>query len=103
MNNTGIIPVECKILIEPDDVGDKAGEEKTIIMPDETKHREQAATSTGTLLAIGGTAFHDWLDERKPQVGDRIVFTKYAGEVRKFNGKEYRIANDVDICAILEE
>ena len=103
MNETGIIPVECKVLILPDKAAKTAGTEGLIHMPDTVHEREQSATSTGTLLAIGGTAFCDWRDERLPSVGDRIVFAKYAGEIRQVEDTEYRIANNVDICAILEE
>jgi len=99
MNKSGILPVEFKILIEPEIV-----EEKTaggIILAPKTKDMEQMAQVKGRLIAIGGNAFEDWKD--KPKIGDRVYFGKYAGYIVKGNdGKEYRLCNDKDICAIIE-
>lgn len=100
MNKSGILPVEFKILIEPEIV-----EEKTIggiILTPKTKEMEQMAQVKGILIAVGGNAFEDWKD--KPRTGVKVYFGKYAGYIVKGNdGKEYRLANDKDICAIIEE
>ena len=100
MNESKILPCEYKILIEPEIV-----EEKTaggIILAQKTKDMEQMAQVKGVLIAYGGNAFEDW--KNKPKVGDKVYFGKYAGYVVKGNdGKEYRLANDKDICAIIEE
>lgn len=99
-NKAKILPVEFKVLIEPEIV-----EEKTlggIILAPITKEREQMAQVRGILIAVGGNAFEDWND--KPKVGDKVYFGKYAGYIIKGgNGKEYRLCNDKDICAIIEE
>lgn len=99
-NESKIRPVEYKVLIEPEIV-----EEKTtggIILTPTTKDREQMAQVRGLLIAIGGNAFEDW--ENKPKIGDKVYFGKYAGYIVKGNdGKEYRLCNDKDICAIIEE
>lgn len=99
INKSGVLPVEFKILIEPEEV-----EEKTaggIILAQVTKEKEQMAQVKGILIAIGGNAFEDWND--KPKIGDKVYFGKYAGYIVKGNdGKEYRLANDKDICAIIE-
>jgi len=100
MNNSKILPCEFKVLIEPEIV-----EEKTaggIILAPITKDKEQMAQVRGVLIAIGGNAFEDWKD--RPKVGDKVYFGKYAGYIVKGNdGKEYRLCNDKDICAIIEE
>ena len=99
-NNSKILPCEFKVLIEPEII-----EEKTaggIILAPITKDKEQMAQVRGILIAIGGNAFEDWND--KPQAGMKVYFGKYAGYIVKGNdGKEYRLCNDKDICAIIEE
>jgi len=99
-NKSGILPLEFKVLIEPETI-----EEKTaggIILPQKTKEMEQMAQVRGILIDIGSNAFEDW--GLIPDAGDRVYFGKYAGYIVKGNdGKEYRLCNDKDICAIIEE
>jgi chaperonin GroES len=100
---SGILPTEFKVLIEPETV-----EEKTkggIILPDETKERDQFAQMKGTLVAVSPLAFTyaDWASEDdKPKPGDKVLFAKYAGaKVTGMDGREYRLANDKDVAAVL--
>ena len=101
-NESGIYPVEYKILVLPIEV-----EEKTqggIILPDETKERDQFAQMKGTLVAASPLAFSydDWKDAQPPKPGDTVLFAKYAGAVvNGKDGKKYRIVNDKDVCAVL--
>lgn len=99
MNTSGLHPVEYKILIEPEDV------ERTsaggIVLVDKVTEREKMAQVRGKLIAVGGNAFEDWQDPI-PQVGDIITYAKYAGLIVKgVDEKEYRLANDKDITAIV--
>lgn len=98
-NSHKIKPVEYKVLIEPDNI-----EEKTaggIILASVVKEKEQMAQVKGVLIDIGGNAFEEW--NEKPKIGDKVYFGKYAGYIIKGNdGKEYRLCNDKDICAIIE-
>lgn len=104
-NESGIYPVEYKILVRPIEV-----EEKTkggIILPDETKERDQYAQMEGLIVAASPLAFtyDDWKgqDDAKPKPGDRVLFAKYAGAVvTGKDGKKYRIINDKDACAVLK-
>lgn len=99
-NESGIKPVEYKVLIKPVEVEDKTS--GGLYLPDTIKDKEQMAQIKGVLMAIGGNALEDWND--KPQIGDRVYFGKYAGYIIKGkDGKEYRLCNDKDICAIIEE
>lgn len=101
-NTSGILPIEYKCLISP-----KVVDEKTkggIIIPDESKEREQFAQMEGELVACSPLAFtyDDWKDANPPKPGDRVLFAKYAGaKVTGKDGKEYRLVNDKDICAVL--
>ena len=103
-NESGIHPTEFKCLVLP-----KAVEEKSkggIILPDETKERDQFAQLEGTLVDASPLAFtyHDGTVKafNPPKPGDHVLFAKYAGAVVKGrDGKDYRLVNDKDICAVL--
>lgn len=77
-------------------------EEKTksgIILPDSAKEKPQEAI----VLAVGQGKGPDG-EEVAMQVkeGDRVIFSKYAGTEVKFEGKEYIIAKQDDIIAVVE-
>lgn len=62
--------------------------------------QEQYAQNEGYLIAAGGDAFHDW-EGNIPEIGDRVLFNKYAGFILKDG--EHRIINDTDIQAVIGE
>lgn len=104
-NESGIFPTEYKVLVSPAEVDAKT--KGGIIIPDETKERNQFAQMEGTLVAVSPLAFSyagegEWNGAPKPSVGDRVLFAKYAGAVVKGrDGKDYRIVNDKDLSAVL--
>ena len=79
-------------------------EEKTkggIVLPDTAKEKptegEVIAVGTGTVLENG---------QKLPlevKVGDRIIFSKYAGTEVKLDGDEYVIFSERDVLAIIEK
>jgi chaperonin GroES len=100
MNDSGIHPVEFKVLIKPVAVEDKT--QGGIFIPDSLKEKNKYATDKGTLLAVGAIAFTEpsWLE--CPQVGDTVLFDRYAGGlVKGVDGEEYRLINDKEIQAVL--
>lgn len=106
-NESGIRPIEYKVLIKPDPV-----EEKTsggIIITDELREREQQAQVKGTLIAWGGKAFSHkdmWSDDERSSlfIGSRVFFNKFDGlVVFGADDEEYRLCNDKDIGAIIEK
>ena len=89
------MPVLYRLKVKPDPI-----EEVTaggIILSAVTKERDQAATVTGVVVAVGDSAF-----EGSPVLkeGDRILFAKYGGLVHKEDGEEYRFLNDEDLIAV---
>lgn len=78
-----------------------------ILIASSNKDRQQEATTTGTLMAYGKDAWD--FGDGKPwaRVGDKVVFKQYEG--LKFTEKEgdktitYRIMNDDDVVAVVEE
>lgn len=103
LNQSGIAPTEFKCLVLPMVIDEKS--KGGIILPDETKDRDQYAQMEGTLIAVSPLAFTyaDWPDgAMPPKPGDRVLFAKYGGIVRKGkDGKDYRLVNDKDISGVL--
>ncbi|MGG3915121.1 co-chaperone GroES [Rossellomorea vietnamensis] len=79
-------------------------EEKTasgIVLPDSAKEKPQEgkvmAVGTGRILDNGERVALEVV------VGDRIIFSKYAGTEVKYQGTEYLILRDSDILAVVGE
>lgn len=78
-----------------------ASEEKTksgIVLPDTAKEKPQE----GEIVAVGPGKFEK--GEREPldvKVGDRVIYSKYAGTEVKVEGDEYLILKQADILAIV--
>lgn len=78
-------------------------EEKTssgIVLPDKAKEKPQegkvVAVGPGRILDDGSRVQMD------VQVGNRVVFSKYAGTEIKIDGKEYLILRQDDILGVYE-
>jgi chaperonin GroES len=79
------------------------GEMKTksgIVLPDTAKEKPQEGeiveVGTGKVLDNGQRVALD------VKVGDRIIFSKYAGTEVKFEGQEYLIVSERDILAVVQ-
>ena len=115
-NQSGIHPCGDRVLIKPDEIEEKT--EGGIIIPDTVNEVHAMAQSIGTFVAAGPDAYvHSVTWDRQGQVierrgysesfakpGDRVAFAKYGGlQVNGKDGKSYRIMNDEDITAVVEE
>jgi chaperonin GroES len=76
-------------------------EEKTksgIIMPDTAKEKPQE----GEVVAVGpGKVEKGARVVPDVKVGDRVIYSKYAGTEVKYDGQEYLILKESDILAIV--
>lgn len=104
-NTSGIEPIDQRVVVLPDPV-----EEKTkggIILPDQHKDQQRWAQARGTLVAAGACAWSEAKRERgfvAPEPGARVMFAKYGGVTFEGDdGEEYRIMNDEDVTAVLQE
>lgn len=105
MNNSGIKPLDMRVLVRPDPV-----EKRTaggIILPESALEQKEHAQVKATLVAVGINAWCEAKVTRgfeAPKPGARVMIAKYGGVlVTGADGQEYRIMNDQDITAVLEE
>ena len=77
-------------------------EEKTqsgIILPDSAKEKPQDAV----VIAVGQGKGEDGKDiEMQVKVGDKVIYSKYAGTEIKLDDEEYITVDQNDIIAIVE-
>lgn len=99
----GVRPVEFKVLIRVDEVEEmtKGG----IILPSVALDRGMIEQESGEIIAMGECACSelDIWGKNPPKVGDKVIFSKYAGANIKKLGKKYRLIQDKDLGAIMED
>ncbi|QNO15223.1 co-chaperone GroES [Alkalicella caledoniensis] len=78
-------------------------EQKTasgIVLPDKAKEKPQegevVAVGSGRILDNGSKA------ELEVAVGDKVIYSKYAGTEVKHDGQEYLILSERDILAVIK-
>ena len=92
MAKINIKPLADRVLIEP-----AMAEEKTaggIIIPDTAKEKPQK----GTVVAVGPGKKDEPMSVK---VGDKVLYSKYAGTEISFEGTDYLIMKESDIVAIV--
>lgn len=96
-----INPLGDRVVIEPLN-DDKGGKTKSGIYLPETVDKERP--EQGKIIAVGPGKFSN--DGKRMPVnvkkGDTVLFTKYGPNEIKVEGKEYLIAREEDILAIIE-
>ena len=102
MSEHGICPKGHRILVLPEAVETKTA--SGIITSTGTQIlRDELAQVDGIVVAMGNTCYSDQ-PEPWCKVGDRVIFGKYSGIFREGKDeKTYRVVNDLDIVATLEE
>ncbi len=94
-----IQPLSDNILIQPEAVEEKT---KTGIFLPESAKKEKP--EKGTVIAVGPgkrnkDGKHNPVDVK---AGDKVLFTKYGPNEIEINGKEYLIAREEDILAVIQ-
>ncbi|ADL69596.1 MULTISPECIES: co-chaperone GroES [Thermoanaerobacterium] len=70
-----------------------------IVLPGTAKEKPQQ----GEVLAVGSGEYIDGKRvELEVKVGDKVIFSKYAGTEVKLDGEEYLLLRQNDILAIVE-
>ena len=94
-----IKPLSDHILIEP--IKEEEKTKSGILLPDTA---EKEKPEQGRVVAVG-PGKRNKKGERAPidvKVGDKVLFTKYGPNEIKVEGKEYLIAREEDILAVIE-
>ena len=103
-NPSGIQPTHYKVLVAPKMVDEKT--DGGLYLPEKFKEKQQHAQKEGILLAVSPLAFtyaKDWPEGSKPQVGDRVLFSRYAAdEVTGQDGETYWLMQDECISAVMK-
>lgn len=108
-NTSGRWPIGDKVLIKTDKASDKLGTTGKLYIPEDTKKTMSLGATTGTICAIGGDAFM-WntsytkpFSGKRPQPGDRVVFTRYSGEgLLGDDGQVYRMMSEGAIGGLID-
>ena len=96
--SVNIKPLADRVVLEViDDSEQSAG---GIYIPDSAREKPQQAL----VLAVGpGRSVDGRLEAMTVQVGDKVLFAKYAGtDVRLPNGREVKIVSEKDLLGILQ-
>lgn len=103
-NESGYQPTGDRVLILPDQCAEQTS--GGLYLDPTTMERITAASETGILAAMGDMAFdktargRQWTG-RKPAIGDRVYFERYAGVILVGDdGKTYRVMDDDAVAAI---
>lgn len=107
VNESGIAPIGDRVLILPDSAADQT--EGGVFVTDEQRERMDQAAETGILVAMGQDAWL-WNSDRtrkyegtKPQVGQRVIFERYAGSFNHAaDGRRYRLMDDKCVAGLFE-
>ncbi|MHB0959214.1 MAG: co-chaperone GroES [Pirellulaceae bacterium] len=97
-NKIRLQPIGDRVVVERE-----ASEERTaggIVLPDSAKDKP----ARGTIVSVGdGKLLEDGTRSKlQVKVGDRVVFSSYAGEGFKIDDQELLLMREDDILAILE-
>jgi chaperonin GroES len=92
-----IVPLNDKIVVERLEAEDKSA--GGIIIPEAAKEKPKQ----GKILSLGEGKFLDNGTRSKFQVkvGDKVLFTSYAGSEVNVEGKDYLVMTEDDILAIV--
>jgi chaperonin GroES len=95
----GIRPIHDKILVSRDEP--EAMTAAGIYLPESGKEKPKS----GTILAVGTGRINTETGHLIPltvKVGDKVLFTSYAGTEIKLDGEEYLMMSESDILAIVD-
>jgi co-chaperonin GroES (HSP10) len=99
MNESGLNPVEYKVVVMPDPIEETTGG-GIIVKTEANQHEEWLRQTRGTLVAVNDMAFAGWTGN-VPKEGDKVYFAMFAGIVD--HSKTYRVMDDKNILAVIEE
>ena len=99
MAQTRLRPLDDRVVVEPMEAESKTA--GGIVLPDSAKEKPQR----GVIESVGNGKLLDNGSRGKLQVevGDRVLFTSWAGETFKIGDDELLLMREEDILAVLED
>lgn len=91
-----IKPLGDRVVIKKIEVEEKT--KSGIVLPSSAKEQPQMAE----VIAVGPGIANDEKKKEELKVGDKVIFSKYAGTEVKVDGEEYTILKLNDILAVIE-
>ncbi|MFG0327225.1 MAG: co-chaperone GroES [Phycisphaerales bacterium JB037] len=94
-----IRPLHDKVIVRRDEADDKT--ESGIFLPESSKDKPK----TGVVEAVGDGKLNTDTGERTPltvKVGDRVIFTSYAGSEIKLEDDELLVMSEDEILAVID-
>jgi len=85
-----IKPLGDRVLIKP--ITEEKRTEGGLVLPDTSKEKPQKAE----IVAVGK------LEDVELNVGDRVIFSKYAGTEIKLEGEDYILIDSGDVLGLIE-
>lgn len=79
-----------------------------LLIPESQKKREEDGNDIGVVVAFGPTAYKGFAGCECPEdwgvtVGDTVEYRRYDGKRLSSKEENYRLINDSDIIAVIEE
>lgn len=90
-------PLFDRVILSPEKSAEKS--QGGLMLPSTSQEKSQIAT----VVAVGEGGIVDGKEVMmKLKVGDRVLYTKYAGSEFKIDGNEYIVIKQTDILAVVE-
>lgn len=100
-----INPILHRVIVQPDDVQEVDGviaRARAAGLHVELDKREQKATTVGTVVSVGSTAYKEFgttADQEGVTVGAKVLYAKYSGAA--IPNSELLMLNDEDILGVV--
>lgn len=96
---TSVKPLNDHILVRPAEA--EAVTAGGIILPDSAREKP----AQGTVVAIGeGKVLEDGTRAKfQVKAGDKVIYSKYAGHDINIDGDEYKVIQETDVYAVIED
>ena len=91
-------PLGDRVVVKPSEKEEKT--KSGILLPDTAKEKPQE----GVVEAVGNGRLNENTGKREPidlAVGDRVIYSKYAGNEVKLEEEDYLILSEKDILAVV--
>ena len=106
-NTSGVDPINERVVVLPDAAAEQTS--GSVYITQDQQERLAMAAESGVLVAAAVDAWSRSADRtgpykgRKPQVGERVKFERYAGQVHHgADGRIYRVMDDGCIAGIID-